>query len=295
MLTLRRAVVVLGALACCSALAVASARAELERRALASTRAVLDLPAQWLQGPPRVLALNGAHFVVSTGRSDLALPALLDHAQANCRASSGGLAARLSGAGAARSGPSSGLRDGVLRAEDEREGVVACLGLGAAPLSGDELVARLERFSRRLDLAELGGVTMVRVEARQHGSFFVVAASQGALPLGLMFPSRGDAPGFDPSELPRPPATRRLLSAHQADREPALFVYESGCAPDELWDDYLRTLSARGWSLADPAAGMAAPRHAALVLRGGRSAVVVVEPRKHGARLALLTSTAGSR
>jgi hypothetical protein len=280
MLTLRRPVVTTCAALACVALAALTARAELEERMLAGARALLDLPGEWLHGPPRTLSVNGARILVSSGRSELALSALLDHVQAGCRATSGGLAARAPGA--------------VLRAENEREGVVACFALGAAPLSSATLVRRLERFAEQLDLAELGGVMLVRAEARPQGSFLVMAESQGPAPLQAMFPRRGDAVGADPDDPPRPQATRRLLSVHQADHAPALFVYESGRASDALWADYLAQLARRGWSLADPSAAHAAPRQAALLLRGGRSAVVVVEPAASGARLILLTSGPGS-
>jgi hypothetical protein len=290
MLSVRRLCVGLVACTVCTGLAVVSARAALDERVLAGSRTLLDLPSEWLAGPPRIIAVNGARIEVSAGRSELALPALLDHVQAACRTSSGGLAARLATASQALA-PGSGLRDGVLRAESAREGVVACLAIGATTLSLDEVITRLDHLARHLDLAELGGVLMVRAQARHHGSSFVVAASQGPVPLDVMFPAHADAAGFDPLDPPRPRLTRRLLSAHQVEREPALFVYESQRAPDELWADYLRELAARGWTLANPGAALGGVRQAALLLRAGRSAVVVVEPAGPGARLILLTST----
>jgi hypothetical protein len=285
----RRLAVLLLASLLCITLAASTVRAGLEQALLSHAAALLDLPAAWQHAPPRSLAVNGAHIEIATGRSELALTALLDHVQASCRTLSGNLELPL---GSSATAPLPGFSDGVLRAENDREGVVACLRLGRGTLSGAALVARLARFSESLDLADLGGVSVVRARAHRHGSSFVVAASHGAVPLGAMFPARGDAPGVDPREPLRPHRSRRVLSVHQLEREPALFIYESERSADELWADYTRKLAARGWSPADERVLQSAPHHAALFVRGAHIAVVLLERRSRHSRLVLLLGSA---
>jgi hypothetical protein len=181
----------------------------------------------------------------------------------------------------------------VLRAESAREGVVACLDLGTPELTLDELAARLQRFAQELDLAELGGVRLVRVRALAYGSFFVLAESQGAFPLARMFPAVGDAPGSDFASLPRPPHSRRLLSAWQPETEPGIALYEAREAADELWATYLGQLRERGWTPSSPESAQSAREHAALLSRQGHSALVAVTRQGGASQLLVMPMDAG--
>jgi hypothetical protein len=60
--------------------------------------------------------------------------------------------------------------------------------------------------------------------------------------------SGGDAPGTDPSDMPRPPESRRLLSATVDTAVYASRVYESRLSPAEIADAYDRMMPERGWS-----------------------------------------------
>jgi hypothetical protein len=277
----KRAALVLLFVACSMWLALRTARATLTMQVLDWSANLLDLPATWQTGAPRELMLNGARMGIVSGHSELALRALLDRLQTSCRARSRLLEARP----VSKTARLPGLLDGVLRLESERAGVVACLELGSEPLGLAELTRRLEQLAQTGDLNRLGPVRMARVEARERGSFFVVAASDGALPLPLMFPDTGDAPGLDLPSAPRPPDARRVLSVWQLGREPRINVYDTSRALDQVWPDYLRSLATRGFStLSD---SYSAGVRAALLDRQGHSLLVVGTAQRGGASLVL--------
>lgn len=221
-----------------------SARAELTERALAVGERVLGLEAAWLAAAPRELWLNGAQVRVASGASELSLSALLDRLEAGCRARSkvwGAPVRKLFG------GHVPSLLEGVLRVEGEGQGFVACFELGSEPVGVWGALRKLQRFSRALDLAELGGIRMVRAESRTQGSFFVAAWSEGAVPLATMFPAAGDAPGFDLAGIGRPRHARRIFSALQAGREPTIVVYESSMPLAPLLREYAGQLLSAGF------------------------------------------------
>jgi hypothetical protein len=289
----RRSLVVLFILTLSLGYGAHSAHALLEQSLLSATRGLFDMPPSWLHGAPRRVHVNGAVVQVSTGRSELSLPALLDHVAAACAAHDGGLAHLVADAERVRRARLPALEGSVLRAENAGEGVVACLDLGTSAHSLADLTGRLTRFSRELDLAELGGVRMVRVQALEHGSFFVVTESVGSVPLARMFPTAQDAPGIDLAHLPRPRESRRLLSAWQEHGEPALAAYISRLSADELWAEYTESLRAQGWHAGSGAALQSSAQHAALFARHGHHALVTVSHTDDGAELVLMPLESG--
>jgi hypothetical protein len=289
----RRTLVVLVLFAGSTALLVHTARAQLEQALLSGTECMFALPPAWLHGAPRRVHVNGATVRIMTGRSDLALSALLDHAESLCRAHGGGLERLVARAHSKMRATAPRGHGSVLRAENAQEGVVACLDLGSEQLSMAEFARKLERFSVALDLAELGGVRLVRARALSYGAFFVVAESEGPVPLSAMFPLEGDAPGLDSPDAPRPPGTRRVLAAWQEQGEPALFVYQSHQRVDELWAEYVRELGARGYVPSSLEHAQSAREHAELFAREGHSLLVVFTPEERGTEALIMPLDAG--
>jgi hypothetical protein len=265
-----------------------SVRAELGQRALDWSKLVLDLPASWVSVSPRTVVLNGARVRITTGHSELSLGALLDRLQASCRARSSIQDEQLA---IGVVGTLSGLLSGVLRIERERDGVVACLALGDEPLDYKGVLARLRRFGQTTDLASVGAVHMARVEARDDGSFFVVASSEGALPLDQLFPSAGDAPGLDVPNLGRPQAARRILSVWQENGEPMLSIYESARPLGTSFDGYVARIERMGAELL-AASPMSEQSRAALFMHGGHSYLIAGTRR---AGLSLIAVSASDR
>ncbi|MFT3928082.1 MAG: hypothetical protein QM778_36475 [Myxococcales bacterium] len=269
-------------------LGLAHATSELEASLLERTRSLFELAPHWQRVPPRVLLVNGARLVLATGRSEQPLSAMLDHFQAHCRAESGGLhqAARAVYRSARKDLPS--LIDGVLRVEEEKEGLVACLALGAK-LSPRELLARLERFGEHADLQELGGLRVVRVRRVDEGSFFVATWNEGPLPLADMFPEQGDSPGDEPPDVPRPRQARRLLSAWQEGRPSGVYVYSVSAARDAVFESYVAELERGGWRLQDASSLVGGvPFHGAAFARGSQGLVVHTQADGEGTLISVL-------
>ena len=199
---------------------------------------------------------------------------------ARCEAHSGGFAGRAKRVDA---DAPPGLLDGVLRLEGRDAAMVACLDLGPRDLSAEEFLARLERVADSMDLAELGGIRMVRLERAGEGTFAVAIWSQGSLALPRMFPQQGDAPGADPRHVPRAPGSRRVLSLWQEGRAPAVNAYLAPQGVDEALAFYRERLPRAGWKLAD-----GVPEGALVATRGDAMAVWHIEPDAAGSRILVL-------
>jgi hypothetical protein len=200
------------------------------------------------------LLINGQRFrhVVDVREGEPAQ--LLDRVQAECARERGPFGAALAelADAAARSGaaPASALRQGVLRSESDGRGMIVCFaGAGGAGLAG--LAERLRELVRSGRLGALGRVRYVYAEPIVPGQSRVSALwTDEALDPGALFPSAGDAPGSDSPWIPRPPASRRTLSA-AADGTPfTLLGYASRLPAPELERFYASRLAALGFQAA---------------------------------------------
>ncbi len=242
---------------------------------------------------PRSLLLNGARFALRTATSRGSLASVLSAAHARCTERNL-LAAWPHAAKVGLGGRSAALVakafafDGVLDAEHDGEGVVACFetGGGRAPLSGpQELVQALTAAAESGDLSALGSFRYVYARAERDGrTAHLELTSEGPLNVRQMFPKQGDAPGVEDAELPRPGGTRRVLSVMhevgQGIRAAVLTGYESPNTASELRRAYAAELRARGFALR---AFEGAPREAAspLVVRtAGRTVLVSFSERR---------------
>jgi hypothetical protein len=206
------------------------------------------------------LLLNGARFVVRTETSLGSLASVLGAAHARCAERS--LLAprprvaenRLSARGAALVAQALAV-DGVLDAERDGEGVVACVETneGKPPFSDPQELGRaLAAAAESGDLSVLGSFRYVYARADRDGrTGQLELTSEGSLNVRQMFPKQGDAPGIDDAELPRPAGTRRVLSVvhevRQGIRAAALTGYESPQPASELRRAYATELRARGF------------------------------------------------
>jgi hypothetical protein len=250
-MTIRRALMLMAACSGVPSVAWVQARAQVEQTLLERTRALFELVPSWERTPPRALFLNGARIIVATGTSEQPLKVMLDHFQERCRRESGGLSKAAQQLVRPRRGGLPSLIDGVLRIEEERQGLVACLGLGERELTHEELRERIERFADAGDLSVFGGVRVVRLEALEERTFFVATWSEGALPLATMFPERGDSPGSDPAHIPRPAGSRRLLSAWQEDAPSSIHLYLTNRPSDEAFAAFVQALEQHGFTNQD--------------------------------------------
>lgn len=193
---------------------------------------------------PRRLYVNGLGLGLITLSTELDVAHALDRFQDLCR-KRGGLA--VPSALAEKLGPDTQVFDGSFRQESAAQGVLACLDSGH-PLSLSELTERLTRLRDTGDLAALGDLRYVLARRSGATTTLLVFWTEGSAPLFQLFPKTGDAPGRDPKDLPRPPASQRTLSAAEQGAPYALTLYRTpNQTPDQLRQWYRRELKGSGW------------------------------------------------
>jgi hypothetical protein len=236
------------------------------------------------------LLINGQRFQHAVLVSDGEPAQLLDRAQAECARQPGPFGAALAQLAerAARSGaePASALRSGVLRAEAADRGMITCFG-GAGGASLAELAERISELVRTGRLGAIGSVRYVYAQRSAPGQSRVTALwTDEGLDPGAMFPAAGDAPGSDSPLLPRPPESRRLLSAAAAGTPFLLLHYAARLPAPELWRFYAPRLSALGFERVAAAGDAAAYRREdgeqlflALIEQDGSTLVALIEDR----------------
>jgi hypothetical protein len=74
--------------------------------------------------------------------------------------------------------------------------------------------------------------------------------ADGAFNLKTMFPATGDAAGFDSPVVPRPPGSRRILSATSAQVPFGVHIYDSPESNQVLREFYDEQMAGLGWRLA---------------------------------------------
>ena len=201
----------------------------------------------------RVISLNGAELHVVSGHHADTLDTVLDTFESRCALAGGQFAGQLSAA-TAKSEPllrsaHLALLDGVLRSDDGQHGYVACFDLGGGRMRPLDLVARLRAFAVSYDVSAIGALRFVWAQRAGRTTSYIAVWTEGRLPLRAMFPERGDAPGRDVPEVPRPRGARRVLSAFQAQREPLLVSYVAAESPARLAAGYREQLLGLGFEV----------------------------------------------
>jgi hypothetical protein len=206
------------------------------------------------QDEPRALFLNGERLSFASGTTDHEVSRVLDYYEARCAERAGHFAEQFRAVAASRgiTDPEGDgdFFDGVLRAEEDDRGVVACLDMGAEAVAPEGIAARWERFQRTNDLSDFGALRYVYARRADGRTHFVTFWTDGSFKLLDMFPTTGDAPGRDPEDVPRPPDGRRLFAAYEDGHPQSMTVYE-GSARDAagLRAYYRDAMDDAGWHL----------------------------------------------
>lgn len=243
-------------------------RAEVQSLMLSAGAQMMHLGEQ--ARAPRTIRLNGAQIRLRVEQvPDLTLEQALDHFHARCRARNGRFYEQLTEEALRKmSDEELTAFDGVLRAEGDGAGAVACFDVGDTAATPSSLLARAQRFVDTGDLSSFGELRYVRIEQTRTGVFAVMMWTDGPMDVKQLFPAEGDAPGMDFTDLPRPPNSRRILSAWEEGQAPALNMYESRLTGPELDSYYRRALAERGWT-ATHAPVERQGAHGLLVMRDG--------------------------
>lgn len=185
-------------------------------------------PAQ-RQDTPRTLFLNGQALKLSVGSTTHSVSQVLDAFEAKCVSRDGRIAETLENKGKLNGKPitkkAARWLDATLREGGQEQGFVACLDMGPHTLGPQELVERLTDFTRTGDVSKVGELRYVFVQKGEKKTVFTTLWTEGEFNVAAMFPSLGDAPGYDDPEVPRPTGSRRILSTWEAGHAQALRMY----------------------------------------------------------------------
>jgi hypothetical protein len=248
-------------------------------------------------GMPKTLFVNGAAMHVATAMTEQSPKEVLDRFEALCREHPQFLARAMDDvpeemrhkAEAAMPGMSwrrlTGL--GIVRREDPDRGMLVCF-TDDRPAHVADLKGRVQALKESGDLSELGRFHYVMVKRTPAGTNVRTVWNEGSLPVARMFPAKGDALGTDSPDVPRPPNSRRTLSASAAEVPFSVHVYESTDNLAAMRAFYDREMAARGWQLHDAGSTVTYEKpgadfvYCSFSARDGRSTVIATATGRAG-------------
>lgn len=225
-----------------------------------------------LHSAPRRITLNGLELQLVSATSQKDVGSTLDRFEVLCH-ERGGIAAPQ-----ALRGKLPAVLGGTFRQESSGAGVLACIDSGR-PLELDEIATRIQRFAATGDLSALGDLRYVVARTDGQSTTVLVAWTEGPTPLLRALAKAGDAPGRDPSDVPRPSGLRRVLSAAEHGQPYSVSIYRSeersGAA---LLEWYERSLVNSGWTTMAREAGA----DSLVARRGVRTVLIRVGRHRNG-------------
>lgn len=194
----------------------------------------------------RTLVLNGHRMRVTTGSTERTLGEVLDRFEDRCHDADGVPSSPmldfLESPPKGQDGP-----DPTIRAERGQGGYAACIDVGSDDLEPSGWRSKIEAFARTVDIDQLGRFRYLYAEGGER-TFFVALESEGPFRLREMFPETGDVGGDEPRDVPRPPASQRILAAHEEGQPFAVRAYVSEqLTATQLERHYRAEMPRRGW------------------------------------------------
>lgn len=166
-------------------------------------------------------------------------------------------------------------RAGIVRQESDREGVLACLDVGAT--SGEAFLGRLLEFGRTKRLSALGQLRYAMARRTGETTTLVVLWTEGDTLLGDAFPRAGDAPGRDIANVPRPAQSRRILSAFEEKLPYGIVAYRvDGLEMQSVAADIVQRLARAEWTATEARPGLIR------AVQGRRRLIVRISERRKG-------------
>jgi hypothetical protein len=226
---------------------------------------------------PRRVSINGAQLELVSASTTLSVAEALDRMEMVCEQRGGIVGAEQ--ASQLLSKPPQGRRSWLaprVRHETEGKGIVACVDT-RGPLTVQTLTKRLSAFARSGDLRDVGELRYAVAERHGARTSVLFLWSEGPLALKAMFPKNGDAPGVDPTGVPRPEASRRLLSGIEHGAPYSFTAYTTPAASaDGLVAWYRTGLRQTGFSVTEPSP------HTLVAKHGERTLVILAAPSRSG-------------
>lgn len=236
---------------------VRSARAQVNEGLRHLARQLMPYAEQGVMESPRRVVLNGESLYLSMGTTRDGVEAVLDYYESRCARSSGHLSDSLRALdhaafnqlwtpGARRAASIETVRFG-----DASGGYVACLDVGEARLTPEDILHRAESMIASGDLSRYGELRYAYVTRGTTGTRILTVATQGPFNILRLFPERGDAPGADIPGLARYPEMRRVISAYEDGVPNKLGVYTVRAPAAQVRSWYRAQMAGRGWTVLD--------------------------------------------
>jgi hypothetical protein len=260
-----------------------AAKAEAGKAGLALGRQLLPLVE--LESERSTIRINGQSLFVSSAIVDGTVGGILDRFEHECR--EGNASAKDAWPTVARTGVAArsfAPRLEVFRREgpNEREGVVFCF---AAHGRDRAFADAARRYRETHDLGAFGALRYAFVTRTDEQRVRVVATwTEGSFRLDARAPS-GDAEGADPEAAPRPPRSKRLMSATLGEAPYGMYAFSSADSPEAVLHFYDDALSRAHWvaitppaSLSPTAPSRAGLEHARSYVKDGVQLLVAATP-----------------
>jgi hypothetical protein len=234
--------------------------------------------------------LNGQRINLASAVTEQPIEAVLDRFESLCREE--GVVvhelARLDRFLAEkRPKPKTALDLGILRQENDHEGMVACMVDSAS--STRSAFDAFRKFAETEDLAEIGLLRYAYARTTDSGKSHVITAwTDGSFKLGALIPAADgtDTPGSDPTGAIRPPDSVRLLTASVDGAPHAVRIYTSRATPAHVLSSYDREMPKLGWQ--PIAAAEYDVPEARYYSRGGVDLLVVADHDGDGAAISMI-------
>jgi len=171
-------------------------------------------------------------------------------------------------------------------------GYIACIKHGDPNGSEDKLSEKFALFRKSGNLKELGHFHYAAVQKIGDKTRVInIWTQEDFFPMQLI-PEQGDAPGFDPVAISRPPSGRRMLSSGEAGEPGSLVIYmECQESVGELAGFYREDFARKGWeTLKDD---KDSEKHTFIVKNGSLLRIVSITIND-GTRTVLVTTMRGS-
>ena len=250
-----------------------------------------------LTGSAHRLLLNGEAINVASAITDQTVQQVLDRFQAACEAGDIGLTDEfkqlpqaLTKKAFEQAGQESGTRIGIMRREDDAEGMIACL-VREHQMSSLPVTERLAAFAKSGDLGDLGGLRYAYARRTRAGRTHVITSwTDGSFRVFNLAPVDGsEPPGSDLPHVGRPTGSKRLLSARIDGTPHSVQIYDAPSKANGVLSSFDRDLPAKGWTVT-PLVARQAPGSRAYSRKGvdmlifatqdgDRSLVSIVETR----------------
>ncbi len=235
------------------------------------------------------IAFNGAHFYFATQMYNAKLAVVLAGAESICKKEGADLERDLGTslnrvpetllpAAAVRQLEFSNLMTSGKKTE--QAGEVACW-VRRSQDARRTVMDRVAAFAQSFDMSEFGSLQFMHAEAVGDRTLVRMVWSEGKLSLRDMFPEDKDTPGRDLPDLPRPPGSFRVVSAHVDGVGRDLVSYQSPEPLERVEGYYAQEMKHRGWEEVDLGERSAEDRteygqHA--YRKAGRSALLALTP-----------------